>query len=242
MIIILIILILFLLIILFVILFSCYKIIVWISKTKTRTYWALSLLGILIFAKIIDYAFFTNMEFIQSKVYPHLYLVKNEINDRDSLNSIIKKMAIEKMNKEFIGNEDKFKYKYEYTEGSRTDLQYSLSFYTYFEGWGTNPFGQAGTAHFIDNEEDPGGFSSEELSHYREYQIAELYITFCENDTLNYIATITYYQNEYDMKKDTLINKCIQQEKEVLPKKEIIPYKSTHSGAGGVDYPSESKK
>ena len=125
-------------------------------------------------------------------------------------------MVIQKMNSEFIDNENKYKYKYEYTNGSRTDLYYSLDFYTYFEGWGTNPFGEAGTAHFIENEADPGGFSSEELDHYAKYKIAEFYIGFCEKDTVNYIGILRYYKNDEITKTETIINKCnpIKSEKE----------------------------
>ncbi|MFB9077982.1 hypothetical protein ACFFLS_04850 [Flavobacterium procerum] len=114
------------------------------------------------------------------------------------------------MNSEFIGKEEKFKSKYQYTSDSpsRTDLYYSLDFYTYFVGWGTNPFGEAGTAHFIENKEDPGGFSSEELDHYREYKIADFYVRFCENDTVNYIGILTYYKNDEITKTDTIINNC----------------------------------
>lgn len=201
------------LLVLFVLFFAVLIFIIfWIFKNPKRTKIALIIGGSISFLLLVYNIFFVDhsMKFIQSKVYSGLYLAKNEINDRDSLNKLIKQMAIKRMNSEFIGNEEKYKSKYQHTPDSpsRTDLHYSLDFYTYYEGWGTNPFGEAGTAHFIENKEDPGGFSSEELSHYSKYKIAELYITFCEEDTVNYIGVLEYYRNDQITKTDTIINKC----------------------------------
>ena len=112
------------------------------------------------------------------------------------------------MNSEFVNNENKYKKTFKYTGGSRTNIYYSLDFYTYFVGWGTNPFGEAGTAHFIENKADPGGFSSEELDHYTKYRIAEFYLSFCEKDTVNYVGILRYYKNDELTKTDTIINKC----------------------------------
>ncbi|PXY40479.1 hypothetical protein DMB65_12815 [Flavobacterium cheongpyeongense] len=187
-------------------------VIFWIFKNPLRRKTALIASGTIASLLVMYNLFFVDhsMKFIQSKVYPNLYLVENEIKDRDSLNKLIKQMVIKKMNSEFIGREEKYKSKYQYTPDSpsRTDLYYFLNFYTYFEGWGTNPFGEAGTAYFIENEEDPGGFSSEELDHYRKYKIAEFYIRFCEKDTVNYIGILKYYRNDEITKTDTIINKC----------------------------------
>lgn len=187
-----------------------YVLIKWISKKKTRIQWTFGIIGIVILINIIDSIFFTKMEFIQSKVYPHLYLVKNQINNQDSLNTVIKNIVVQKMNAEFIGKENKYKHKYQYNSESalRTDLYYSLSFYRYYKGWGTNPFGEAGTEHFINNEEDPGGFSSELLEHYYEYRIARFDIEFCKNDTIKYFGVLKYFQNGQEMKTDTIINQC----------------------------------
>lgn len=186
--------------------------IIWLLKNPVRRKYSFIILGITLLFLLMYNVFFVDhhMKFIQSKVYPNLYLVDNEISDRDSLNKIIKKMAIEKMNTEFIGKENKFKKHYKTTDAlnSRTEMDYHIDFYTYFEGWGTDPFGQAGTAHFIENEEDPGGFSSEELSHYNEYKIADLSIRFCENDTVNYYGLLRFYQQGKATISDTIVNKC----------------------------------
>ncbi|MCU0352024.1 MAG: hypothetical protein MUF43_14540 [Flavobacterium sp.] len=187
-------------------------VIVWIFKSPFRRKIALIIGGSIFFLLLIYNIFLVDhsMKFIQSKVYPGLYLIENEINDRDSLNKLIKKMVIKKMNIEFIGKEGKYKSKYQFTPNSpsRTDLDYYLDFYTYFVGWGTDPFGEAGTAHFIENKADPGGFSSEELDHYRKYKIAEFYISFCEKDTVNYVGVLRYFRNDEITKTDTIINNC----------------------------------
>jgi glucan phosphoethanolaminetransferase (alkaline phosphatase superfamily) len=191
-------------------LYILYLLIKWISNKKKRIQWAFGIIGILIFVNIIDLVFFTKMEFIQSKVYPHLYLVKNPINNQDSLNAIIKNRVVQKMNTEFIGRENKYKQKYQYTSESpsTTYLSYSIRFYSYYKGWETNPFGEAGTEHFINNKEDPGGFSSELLEYYDDYRIAEFDIRFCKNDTINYFGVLKYFQNGQEIKTDTIINQC----------------------------------
>lgn len=187
-------------------------IIFWIFKNPQRAKVAFVILGGFLTLLLIFNLFFVDhsMQFIQSEVYPRLYLLKNEINDQDSVNRLIKEMVVRKMNSEFVGNEEVHKYKYQYDEDSpvRRDLHYSLRFYTYFEGGGVNPFGQAGTAHFIKNKEDPGGFSSEELDHYRDYLRASYDVSFCDNDTVNYIGILRYYRNGDEIQKDTIINKC----------------------------------
>ncbi len=171
--------ILFLLLSLF--LYVLFRLIKWIFKEKARINWTLALLGIIILTKIIILAFFTKMEFIQSKVYPDLYLIKNPISDRDSRNKIIQEMVIQKVNTESIS---------------------SMRFYEYYKGWGSNPFGEAGTAHFIEYKEDPGGFSSELLEYYERYRIAKFDMNFSENNTF---GIISYYQNGNEIKTDTII-------------------------------------
>ncbi|TWP28868.1 hypothetical protein ETU08_08500 [Apibacter muscae] len=54
---------------------------------------------------------------------------------------------------------------------------------------GTNPFGYAGTAHFIFHKEDPGGFSSE-LEYYTPYELAYFNIKLCENDSTKFYGVL----------------------------------------------------
>jgi hypothetical protein len=185
-------------------------VLVWIFKNPKRRKVSL-MIGGTIAVLLLTYNLFLvdhDMKFIQSKVYPNLYLIKNEITERDSLHQLIKKLVVKRMNSDFIGKEDQYKSKNNDSpeSSSSTDSSYSLDFYTYFKAWGTNPLGEAGTAHFIENKEDPGGFSSEELDHYEEYKIADFHIHFCEEDTVKTIGILHFYENNEITKRDTIIN------------------------------------
>ena|SRR5690554_6496238 len=226
-----IILILFLLIILFAIFYLLYRIIIWISKKKTRVNWALSLLGILILAKIINFVFFTEMELIQSKVYKDMYLIKNPVNNKDSIQSLIKQICLDKMNKEFLGNEKKYK---DYnSDSSKVWINYNFDFYNY-----TDNFFGSNTAHFIENKEDDGGPTSVNfLSEIQDEKIATFSIDFCENDTVNYYAKIIYHRG-YEI--DTIFSKCIEQPKKIIPINE--PFIHSTEGIGTDYYPIEKKQ
>lgn len=194
----LILLLLILLIFLIIGLYQLFRLTKWVFKKKTRIKWATGLVGVMVLVTLINHLFFKKMEFIQSKVYPNLYLIKYPVKDKDSLHSFIKKMLLEKV-----------KNINDLSEGSIIELQYGLDFYEYYTGTPFFvPFGEAGTTHFIDNEEDPGGFSSELLRHYDAYRIAEFNLKFCKNDSLNYVGIINYYQEWDIIKTDTIINQC----------------------------------
>ena len=184
-------------------LYFLFRLIKWILKKKVRSIWALVLLTLVALSWLIKFAFFTKMEFISSKVYPDLYLVKNPVNNKDSIHSAIKRMVQEKVNNKFITeiiSKDSFE---------KRGVPYRLRFYEYYTGTPIFvPFGEAGTTHFIEHEEDPGGFSSEEISNYNTYRIAEFYLKYCDADSLNFVGTIDYYQNWEIIKTDTILNQC----------------------------------
>ncbi|GEM_PF-963349 len=208
--------------------FILYRIVLWISKKKARVNCTLALLGIFILVKIINFVFFTEMELIQSKVYTDKFFLKNPRITQDSINTMIKHFCIEKMNKEFIGNEEKYK-RYN-SDSSNVWISYDLDFYNY-----TDNFFGSNTAYFIDNEEDDGGPTSIHfLSEIEKERIATFSIDFCENDTVNYYAKITYHQ-EYKI--DTIFSKCIQQPKSYAPIKTNKTY-STEAKARVVEYPT----
>ena len=203
------ILIIILLLIIFIwLLYQLFKLVVWISKKKIRIQRASTLLGVFILGMIINQVFFTKMEFIQSNVYPNLYLVKNPIEDKDSIRSAMKELVLEQANKNFIGQEAQYKRKGKHFREPELVIGYDISFYAYYKSWGTIPFGEAGTAHFIENEEDPGGFSSELLQHYEQYRMAKFELFFCKNDTINYLGNINYFENRDIISTDTIINLC----------------------------------
>ena len=62
------------------------------------------------------------------------------------------------------------------------------------------------TSYFLDHEEDPGGFSSEELDNYREDHLASLIVSQCKNDTTKLIGELIFTKNPF--KADTIIYKC----------------------------------
>ncbi|MBE7661011.1 hypothetical protein [Tenacibaculum finnmarkense] len=100
-----------------------------------------------------------SIEFIQSNVMSNLFLIKNS-HKRDSL-----------LKKELIH----FLIKNPLIKKSRTTvLFYKYTVYNNVLGM------HNGTSYFIDNLPDPGGFSSEELSDYREDEIAAFTIAKCK--------------------------------------------------------------
>lgn len=214
-----------LLLIIIISVFILYKIILWISKKKTRVNWTLSLLGILILAKIINFIFFTEMELIQSKVYTDIFFLKNPRKAKDCINTVIKQFCLKKMNTEFIGNEKKFRY-YN-SDSSKVWIHYDLDFYNY-----TDNFFGSNTAYFIENEEDDGGPTSMHfLSEIQDEKIATFSIDFCENDTVNYYAKITYHQG---YKIDTIFSKCPTLPKKIIPINEPDFYSTEPSGVGKI--------
>ncbi len=188
-----------LLIILIICLYQLFKLIKWTIKKKKRMKWASGLVGVIALAVLVNHLFFKKMEFIQSKVYPDLYLIKYPIKDKDSLHKIIAKMVFHKVSNHFKTP----------SKNTTAIVPYRIRFYEYYSGTPFFvPFGEAGTTHFIENKEDPGGFSSEYISDYNRFHIAEFNLKYCRNDSLNYIGTINYYQNWDIIKTDIIINQC----------------------------------
>ena len=185
----------FLLSILFLFLYFIFKIVKWIFKKQVRIKWVSFTVVTLVIVLIVNKLFFAKMEFIQSKVYYNLYIVKNPVRDK----KIIKKTILEKI-KRHLKTEHKIGKKLEYTKG--TDFIY---FYEY--GGATFGFiGEAGTGYFIDHEEDFGGFVSEELGMYREFRMAEFYLKPCTKDTTLLCGELDLYHEGEFVKSDTFIN------------------------------------
>ena len=197
---------LFLLILLLIGVYLLFRAIKWTLKKKIRIKWALVIILVVAVTNLIKVVFFTKMEFIRSNVYPNLYLIKNPVNNRDSIHKAIEEMVLKKVNTELL---DKLEAN-EFSENLMNTSSYRFRFYEYYTGtFFLIPFGEAGTKHFIENEEDPEGFSSEELSHYNQYRIAEFNVGYCKNDTLHYVGRLNYYQGWDVIKTDTLFNQCI---------------------------------
>lgn len=180
---------------LFALLFGIFKLVKWTLKEKVRIKWVSSILVVLLLSFVIDKLFFTKMEFIQSKVYYNLYLVKNPLKD----NEIIKKALVEKI-KSHLKTEHKIGKKLEYTKGND---------FIYFYEYGGMTFGfigEAGTQYFIDHEEDFGGFVSEELGMYQEYRMAEFNFKPCTKDITLLCGELNLYDEGKLIKTDTIIS------------------------------------
>lgn len=164
-----------------------------------------------------------------------MYLIKNPINNLDSIHSLIKQISLKRMNKEFIGNEKK--YKYYNDDSTKVWLSYDFDFYNYTDNWiGSN------TAHFIENKEDDGGPTSMYfLSEIQNEKIAEFSVNYCKNDTTDYYATMNYYRNDYKYKTDTMINNCPKLKNVIIPRIKSTIY-DTQSKARVADHPTEQSK
>lgn len=180
------------LILLFALLFGIFKLLKWTLKEKVRIKWATSILVVLLLSFVIDKLFFTKMEFIQSKVYSNLYIVKNPVKDNDDRNKAITTKI-----------EEHLKSKHQQTKELSYSETKSIYFYEYV-GASFSFLSEAGTEYFIDHEEDLGGFVSEELGMYQEYRMAEFYYKPCNNDSSKTCGVIDYYLEGEFVKADSL--------------------------------------
>lgn len=188
----------FLLLLLGTSIFLLYKVLKWIVAKKVRAIGALSILSATIISVTMYQLFFVKMEFIQSNVYPNLYLVKNEIKDRDSLHAIIKSRVIEMIDKNLINNQKV------YTANTHEAPYAVLAFYSYSKSSRLSVFQDYGTAYFIDHEEDLSGFSVEDLGMYHNEKLATFNIRPNKKGTTQHYGLLEYYENGYVVKTDTV--------------------------------------
>lgn len=166
----------------------------WVLRKKIRVRVSLTLLAFATLGISINHFFFKNMRFIQSEVYPNLYLVKYP--DRDY--SMVERAIREKI-KEHLKTEHEIGKTLAYTNEN------GIHFYEY-GGMSFGFFGDAGTGYFIDHEEDLGGFVTEELGMYQKYRLAEFYYDPCPNDSTLYCGEINYFNQGEFSKIDSLKN------------------------------------
>lgn len=172
-----------------------YKVLQWMYRTRSRRLVLGGILGLSMLALVVHQLFFSKMEFVQSQVYSNLYLVKNL--EKDS--TFIKQAIIQKL-KEHIANPPRHGKKLAFTDTT------GIYFYEYYKSPPIFLFADAGTAYFIDNEEDLGGFVSEELGMYTQYRLAECYANPCKSNTLTTCVTIDYFYEGEFVKTDTLFH------------------------------------
>ena len=164
-----------------------FKLLNWIIARNKRKLVALAMLSVVVLSVTINHLFFKNMHFIQSKVYHNLYLIRYPEKDQGILQA-----AIQEKIKEHIQTKDKIGERLTYTGD---DVIY---FYEYSKHFVFNIFQDAGTYYFIENEEDIGGFISEELGMYTQYRIAEFYKEPCATDSKLHCGEINYfYEGEF---------------------------------------------
>lgn len=187
-------LIIFLIILVGIGLFLLFKIVRWVFHKKARIVWMLILLTGIMVSVATHRLFFVKMEFVQSKVYPNLYLIKNEIKDRDSLDKLIKEKVVEMIDNNLVDTKKR------YSQNTHEAPYATLAFYTYTKNSVFSVFQDYGTAYFIDNEEDLGGMIVEDLQMYQNYKLATYNIRTCKNDTTHYCGVLEYYKNGYIIK------------------------------------------
>ncbi len=191
-----IILILFLILLLIGILILSARLFVWVSKDRKRirTFCVLLLAGF--FAQGINHFFFNNMSFIQSEVYPDLFLVKHPEKERSAiLRQAIQEKIKQHMNMGFP-NGKKLAYQKEN----------SIFFYAYNKAFPFSVFQDEGTAYFIKHEEDLGGFVTEELGMYSRYKLAEFHYFPCNDNVTQYCGELEYFDENGVITSERLYN------------------------------------
>jgi len=167
----------------------------WILRSKMRLGVFLILLGVGIVGQGIHHLFFKNMQFIQSEVYPDLYLIKYPDKDQKVVHQAIREKVIKHLANGFLQGK-KLAYQ-------RED---SIFFYTYYKTFPLSIFQDAGTEYFLENEEDLGGLVTEELGMYRQYKLAEFYYAPCKADETLYCGEISYFNKGNFVKSENLFN------------------------------------
>ncbi len=166
-----------------------YTLLKWVFRTKARAIGVSLSFLIVVVGFTIYQLFFLKLEFIQSKVYPDLYLVKNIPEDKSVLNQAIKDFVMKRIKIQ--------------TKDQQLDTNLSLRFYQYSKSYNPLVFGDSGTAYFIDNEEDLGGMVVEDLSMYMKLKLAVLDKAVCEGKN-HYCAKLHFFEKGTSVKTDSI--------------------------------------
>lgn len=173
-----------------------FRLLKWILARNRRKLVVLAMLCVVIISVTMNHLFFKNMHFIQSNVYHNLYLIRYPEKDQ-----VVVQEAIQKKIKEHLQTEDALGHTATYTG------EHIIYFYEYSKHFAFNIFQDAGTHYFIENEEDLGGFVSEELGMYTQYGIAEFYVEPCQTDSKLYCGEINYFYEGEFLKAEKLVFK-----------------------------------
>lgn len=149
-------------------LYVLYTLLRWILARKHRTVSALVFTVAVSLVVILYQHFFVTLEFVQSNVYPDLYLVKNTHKVKGDLDRVIEDFVREKLR--------------DHEGASQENVTHSLRFYTYTKSYNPLVFGDSGTAYFIDHEEDLTGMVVEDLSVYIKQKLAAFTVVECDSN------------------------------------------------------------
>ena len=186
------------------ILFVLFQVAKWILKHRTRRIISLAIIGLIGALLLINKLFFQQMELLQSKVYPNLYLIKYPVNNRDTINQLIKNKTVEVIKQQNYDTNSSIKLIDKNTVETIRANDYTIHFYLYSNEWGF----RNGTNYFIDHKEDAGGFSTEVLTDYNTLKLAYFELKYCENNSTHVIGDLSYFEEGKLITTETLINNC----------------------------------
>ncbi len=184
--------ILILLVLLAICLYVIFKALKWILNRNIRIVYTLISIGFLLLFGVVNHLFFKNMQFIQSEVYPNLYIVKYPDKDQKVLQQAIINQVLNH---------------FKTTVKNGKPLAYSNNNDIHFYEYGGTTFGflgEAGTGYFIDHEEDLGGFVTEELGMYTNYKLAQFYFNPCNQESTLTCGEIKYFKEGEIFKSEIL--------------------------------------
>lgn len=168
-----------------------YKTLKWVFQRKARLISMFVLAGSMLISIVVYKQFFVKMEFIQSKVYPDLYLIKNPTQEDVILQSSIREKVIELLTRQINKRDISFK-----------KQSYTLRFYEYNKG----DWGESGTVYFLEHEERRDGMTAELLEYYPEYELAKFSVPLSKAKEVEYFGVLNYYKDHKRIKTDTILN------------------------------------
>jgi hypothetical protein len=185
----------FLILLLIGVLVLAVRLLKWILRDKMKLQVFCTLLVIGFIGGGIHHFFFKNMSFIQSEVYPDLYLVKYPETDQSVLHKAI---------------QDKIKHHFSKGETAGKKLAYerenSIFFYEYYKAFPLSVFQDEGTAYFLDNEEDLGGLVTEEIGMYSTYKLAEFSYAPCKDAVRQQCGELRFFNENGVVKSVEIFN------------------------------------
>ncbi|WP_169546104.1 hypothetical protein [Sneathiella aquimaris] len=172
----------FLIFLLISVLLLALRLLKWILRDKMRSQLFCVLLVIGFVGVGGHHFFLKNMLFIQSEVYPDLYLIKYPENDQSVLHQAI---------------QDTVKHHFSKRGAAGKKLAYenenAIFFYEYYKAFPLSVFQDEGTAYFLDNEEDLGGLVTEEIGMYTQYKLAEFAYVRCKDEVTLYCGELRFF-------------------------------------------------